>query len=352
MTNPQRVLIEVLSKADSDFSAAALQLNSSEVAELYIYAAFLISSVQFLSEEHWLQSKTTSPAKGFRDFVAPFFAKELSPIIFLQSFMESVSLPDLRKVAKTALWVETFAMETIKGRSFAEQKNYASQALTMMAGLFRLESQLQSEKKRLDLHLGLSMYRTFDRMDELFNLNYRADEGMKQDLENSERLYEGAGVGVQSGYSTVLTALEKLQPSAGSRFIDLGSGYGRVGLVVGLMRPDLNFIGYEFVQHRVDIANTSTQNLGLEDRVHFVTQDLSHRDFQIPEAEIYYMYDPFSEDTYGHVLSQLIEISRTRAITIVTKGNARQWLVKVARRENWREPEEFDSGNLCLFRSA
>ncbi|MNU03300.1 hypothetical protein D3C72_2472680 [compost metagenome] len=61
------------------------------------------------------------------------------------------------------------------------------------------------------------------------------------------------------------------------------------------------------------------------------------------------MYDPFSEDTYGHVLSQLVEMSRHRKITIATKGNARGWLTETARREGWSEAEEFDSGNLCLF---
>lgn len=352
MTNSQRVLIELLSCTDPDLSAGVTLLDSSELAELYVNVAFLISSVQFLHEEHWLQNKKNTPAKSFRNFVAPFFSKELSPVVFLQSFLESSALSELKKVAKLALLIEILAMATIKHRSFSEQKKFASRALTLMAGLFRLESQLQTEKNQQHLHMGLSIYRTFDRMDELFNLNYFADVGMKQELERTERLYEGAGVGVQSGYSTVLTALEKLYPSVGSRFIDLGSGYGRVGLVVGLMRPDLDFIGYEFVQHRVDIANTSTQNLGLENHVHFLTQDLSLKEFQIPEAEVYYMYDPFSEETYGHVLSQLIMISRRRKITIVTKGNARKWLIEVARRENWCEPEEFDSGNLCLFRSA
>ncbi len=172
---------------------------------------------------------------------------------------------------------------------------------------------------------------------------------MKQDLQIKERLYEGAGVGVQSGYSTVLTALENLSLKPGDRFIDLGSGYGRVGLVVGLMHPEVNFVGYEYVPHRVKIAADSTERLSMEKHVHFLTQDLSLKEFQIPEAEIYYMYDPFSEDTYGHVLSQLIELAKHRKVMIVTKGNARGWLMDVVRQEGWGEPQEFDSGNLCLF---
>jgi tRNA1(Val) A37 N6-methylase TrmN6 len=100
---------------------------------------------------------------------------------------------------------------------------------------------------------------------------------------------------MELGYSTVLTALRYLYPTQGSRFIDLGSGYGRLGFVIGLLRPDMDFKGYEFVRHRVDNAMLTVENLDLQDHVQFYTQDLSSRDFQIPDAEIYYLYDPFSE---------------------------------------------------------
>lgn len=356
MSSVQRVLTEVLSYQDPLLSSVSIypdQFTASELAEAYVHTAFLITSLQFLKDEHWLQAhRDHSQKKSFAEFLSPFFSKELKSLDFLQQTLTEQKFSGFKNLVKVASWFEVRCLEMIKARDFIKQKEFSAKALSLMSQLFQLESRLQSEKKLQGLHLGLSLYRTFDRMDDLFNLNYAADIGMKTDLENTERLYEGAGVGVQSGYSTVLTALEKVQPSPGSRFIDLGSGYGRVGLVVGLLRPDLDFIGYEFVPHRVDIANVSTENLGLQDHVHFYVQDLSVLDFQIPEAEIYYLYDPFSEETYGHVLNQLVQISRTRAITIVTKGNARGWLQQVAQREGWSEPEQFDSGNLCLFRST
>jgi hypothetical protein len=74
--------------------------------------------------------------------------------------------------------------------------------------------------------------------------------------------------------------------------------------------------------------------------------------FQIPEADIFYMYDPFSKEAYAQVLTRLVEVSRRLPIAIVTKGNARAWVLEIAEREKWPAPLEFDSGNLCLFRSA
>lgn len=330
-------------------TAEIAAFDSLELANIFVDAAFFSNAMKFLTDENWLQQKNQQPANSFKDFVGPFFAVELSPVQFFQAFLESSSLKEMNSLSDKALCFEKAAMALICHRTPSEQKIFATRALSLMSELFEFENQTQLNRKALGLHVGLSMYRTFDSLDELFKLNYEADHGMKTNAQITERLYEGAGVGVQSGYSTVLTALRYLAPSPGARIIDLGSGYGRVGLVVGLLRPDIDFIGYEYVPHRVEIANSSTESFGLQEHVHFYTQDLAAKDFQIPEADIYYMYDPFSEETYSHVLSQLIEMSYRRKITIATKGNARGWLAEAARREGWSAAEEFDSGNLCLF---
>lgn len=352
MTKTQEVLLELLAFHKGNFIDEKLQaLNPAEIADVFVSAALAVSAMEFLKEQHWLQSqKGSHPEIYFKLFVIPLFNVELQPLRFLQEFFQSSSLEGAKEVSRKARQIEKTCLDIIKARPFSDQKEFTTVALNTMSQLFEFESQLQQQKKDLGQTLGLSMYRTFDHLDEVLNLTYSADIGMKTDLANKERLYEGAGVGVQSGYSTVLTALRCAQPPPGSRFIDLGSGYGRVGLVVGLLRPDMDFRGYEFVQHRVDIASATSDKLGLSPHVHFYTQDLSLKDFQIPEADIYYLYDPFSEETYGHVLSQLVKISRQQNITIITKGNAKAWLMEVVRREGWPDPEELDSGNLCLFR--
>ncbi len=95
------------------------------------------------------------------------------------------------------------------------------------------------------------------------------------------------------------------------------------------------------------MANKASAHFHLDRHVHFVTQDLSSADFKIPEADTYYIFDSFTDATYLTIIPQLEEMSRHKKITVVTKGNAKQWM----KREYWTEPQEFNEGNLCFFRS-
>lgn len=364
MKNNQRVLIGLLSIQDPlltkkdqqsfcyDISAAIQELTSLELAELYVDNGFLQVFLKFLEEQLWLQTHGTPPS-GFiyAEFITPFLKVEFSPRIFLHPFLQASSASETQIFEDKTVHLEKMILGFIKTKSIDEQKIFSTQVLNSISNLFEFENQLQLKKKRDGQHLGFSMYRIYDSMDEVFNLNYLADRGMFVDLKIKERLYEGAGVGVQSGYSTVLTALRYLNPAQGSRFIDLGSGYGRLGLVIGLLRPDIQFTGYEYVQHRVDIAMATVMKFDLQSHVQFYTQDLARVDFQIPDSEIYYLYDPFSEETYKYVLAQLMKISKRKKISIATKGNARQWLIDITQNNGWSYPEEFDNGNLCLFKN-
>lgn len=355
MLRYQQVLVELLSQDNNQPDPSSFaNFNDVELGDLFYSAAFLVTAMQFLKEEHWVQNGNNANPDSFKDFVIEIFKTELSPIPFLQTFFESSSVKESKGIGKTAEQIEDLTIQLIKSRSLESQKVFAAHVLQRMSKLFALEIEMQKKKKAKGLHLGISFYRTFDRLDEIFNLNYASEngvDGMMNAIQNSERVYAGSGVAVQSGYSTVLTALENLDLKSGYTVVDLGSGYGRVGLVIGLLRPDITCIGYEYVQHRVEIANLASQNLGLQDRVRYFTCDLSDRSFQIPDAEVYYMYDPFSDETYMYVLSQLVDISRRKKITIVTKGNARAKLMEVAQREGWPPPREFDESNLCLFGS-
>jgi SAM-dependent methyltransferase len=362
MTNHQRVLNELFSStAKHPFPKEdhgsfidrtkhlILAFTPKELAELYVDVALLKTLLNFLKEQHWLEQKKALPKLQFKTFVQSFFKNELGHIEYLHSFLENCSIESIKPLGQKSVYIENLTLEEVKKLPFNSQKIFATHVLTLMAKIFEFENQLQIQKKEQGLNVELSMYRTFDGLDYILNLNYKADLGMKTDPTHNERLYEGAGIGVQSGYSTVLTALNYLNPKQGARFIDLGSGYGRVGLIIGLLRPDIQFTGYEYVPHRVEIARSSSHNLELENHVHFLTQDLSLNEFQIPTAEIYYLYDPFSKETYSHVLSQLVKLSQVQKIFIATKGNARGWLLEVNEKEGWLPPKEFDGGNLCLF---
>ena len=330
-------------------------LFPAEMAHLYISAALLVTALAFLTDQLWLrdeQDKKDGVRTSYRDFITPFFLNELAPIVFLKEFLITAGAKKIKGVLKDAVAIENKVLALVNERSGDENRAFAVQSLKEMTEHFLLEEAEQEGRPSSLGHKGLCLYRTFDKLDEVFSLNYQLDRDMEVNPFARERLYQRAGVGVQSGYSTILLALHRIESKDGSTFIDLGSGYGRVGLVCALLRPDIQVTGYEFVPHRVDVSNNATRSLGLQDSLRFQVQDLSSESFRIPIADVYYLYDPFTEETYRYVLEQIVALSRKKRITVVTKGNARSWLMDISKQNDWHAPELFDNGNLCIFRSS
>jgi SAM-dependent methyltransferase len=170
-------------------------------------------------------------------------------------------------------------------------------------------------------------------------------------VKSEERLYDGGGAGVQTSYSSILNLLNGLKFAHGERLTDLGSGYGRLGLMLGLFRADLTFSGYEYVGHRVDSSSRAAKHAGVSDRVRFFQQDLADPNFALPESDVYYLYDPFSPSTYQKILQQLITVGSERPIRIVTKGNAKSWLDDAISNTGWENPEPLDEGGLLVYKS-
>nr|BFD67590.1 hypothetical protein HAGR004_26120 [Bdellovibrio sp. HAGR004] len=351
MTPNQELLFSFLKIPPQGEELSWRDLTSEEKAAFYVDLTFLESAIRFMQDEQWLLAKQTNFSEQYQNFLQNIFSSNLLSLQYLQEPLIRLNAQQLKTLVKRAEEQEKLFIVHIQQMPMDQQRRFMRKALQLMVQVFQHEHVLVQGGNTRARSLAFSLYRTFDGLDQIFGLDYSADIGMKTDLKISERLYEGAGLGVQSSYSTLLTALREINPSEGCRFIDLGSGYGRVGLVIGFLRPDIDFIGYEYVKHRVDISNVSTVRFGLEKNVHFYTQDLAEKNFKIPEAEVYYLYDPFSKETYLHVLNQLVEVSRHRRIVVVTKGNARLWLQEVATQEGWPEGREFDQGNLAIFAS-
>lgn len=329
-----------------------VSLHDKEIEVLskaYILSALTQSASQYLKEQWWLYQR--DGGESFDHFLPLLFKEYLSSVHFLQPFLkEDTSFKELSKRSRD---LEGLILEEVLLRTQGEQKKFLSFSLLSMKELFLSEEGDQVGSCQSEGHKGLELYRTFDGLDVIFDLNYQLDRDMVI-TQQKERLYEKAGVGVQSGYSTILLALAYLEENyglEGKTIVDLGSGYGRVGLVSALYCEEMDFIGYEYVGHRVDVSNRAVRNLKLQESLNFITQDLSLTDFKIPKADVFYLYDPFTEETYQSVLKQIVEMSYNQRVIVVTKGNAREWLVRVSQEQNWSSPVLIDEGNLCIFDS-
>ncbi len=322
---------------------ALLNSTADELANIFVLSSFLSGVCTSLDEKAWNLRETEG---AFTNFLDGTLTRELSPLAFLG---DSLRREPRKQLSKKANLIALTVSEIVRMQPADPLfQMFIRATMNEMDKLTRYESRYQTESE----WFANSLYRAFDEMDRILGVDYAHDKNMKTDLNMKERLYEGAGIGVQTSYISVLLALEAIQPASGSSFIDLGSGYGRVGFVIGLLRPDMDFIGYEYVEHRVTHSQACADRAGLSEKVRFITQDLSARDFAIPVADVYYMYDPFSRETYEHVFAQLKKIGRERAITVVTKGRASGWFAETIRGEKWATEPMCDEGTLGIFKSA
>lgn len=358
---------EFVSSAAIDNKADFTSLMDSVVAALapqtlsraFVEAAFLSSACEPILS--WREHRTACESTHT---LQQAFLENLLPITHLQPLILAATIADLERYRNRARAL-TIAIADRIGRSlrpervreFTRETLASIQALALQEGKFERE---RSQGEHADA-LEHTIYRAFDDLDRAFAIDYSRDHGMPTNGLNTERLYEGAGLGVQTSYMTLVVALASLSLKPGARLIDLGSGYGRMGLVAGALRPDVDFIGYEYVPHRVEVANQASHHLGSEASVKFATQDLSDLKFQIPVADVYYMYDPFTEQTYQTVFEQLIEIGRKHVIAIVSKGGAGPRIAHALEQAgafadggasaSWTADRSLDLGTLCIFRS-
>jgi hypothetical protein len=104
------------------------------------------------------------------------------------------------------------------------------------------------------------------------------------------------------------------------------------------------------MKNRVQTSNQAAARAGLGSRVKFIEQDLHSKDFQIPQADVFYLYDPFTADTYQRVCNQ-ISAMNGKPIAVVAKDATVENFRKYMNLANWYEPEVVDEGTISIYRS-
>lgn len=130
----------------------------------------------------------------------------------------------------------------------------------------------------------------------------------------------------QTPYHEFVQMAQFLQPQPQQTWIDLGSAYGRLGIVLGFLYPEVFFKGYELVPERVLEAKRIYKNWGLSN-VCLVQQDLAAQDFILPFAHCYFIYDFGTKNAVDKILEQLKRLALQQTITLVGRGRGiRHWL--------------------------
>ena len=124
---------------------------------------------------------------------------------------------------------------------------------------------------------------------------------------------------LQTPYSECLRILQLLKIRPYQQIIDLGAAYGRMGIVIGGLYLKNSFTGYEYLKARVDEGNRIFKELGFN-RSLLVQQDLSAPSFEMPEADIYFIYDYGQVAHINHTLKQIQGIAYKRPLKVVVRG--------------------------------
>lgn len=124
---------------------------------------------------------------------------------------------------------------------------------------------------------------------------------------------------LQTPYSEIYRILQLLKLKPFQHIVDLGAAYGRMGIVVGGLYIKNIFTGYEYVKARVDEGNRIYRELGLK-KCELVEQDLYDKNFELIEADIYFIYDYGQVEHINHTLKQIENVAMKRPVKVVVRG--------------------------------
>lgn len=102
-------------------------------------------------------------------------------------------------------------------------------------------------------------------------------------------------------------------------WVDLGAGYGRLGIVLSRLRPSARFTGIEFVPERVEEGRRVYSRLGLNPSS-LICADLST--YPVPKACAYFIYDFGTRGEIEITLNALKSIALRFPIIVIGRGRA------------------------------
>ncbi len=137
---------------------------------------------------------------------------------------------------------------------------------------------------------------------------------------------------MQTPYTEFVEIVNTLSPVPGEVWVDMSAAYGRLGIVLGLIAPGVEFVGYELMEKRVVEGRKTFERLGLKDS-HLLTQDLSDPQFTPLKARCYFIYDFGSQQAVEKTLHDLRDISRGQALQATLRARRAVWRARRGRLE-------------------
>lgn len=123
--------------------------------------------------------------------------------------------------------------------------------------------------------------------------------------------------------------LDILGPGPNHHFVDLGAGYGRMGLLLHQRLPAAYFTGIELVGERVEEGNRAfvRHDCG---RARLVQGDLFDPRFTLPLGDTYMIYDYGNIEHIRWTMGQLQNLATIHRFKVVARGKGVRSLIQYA----------------------
>lgn len=131
---------------------------------------------------------------------------------------------------------------------------------------------------------------------------------------------------LQSSYHDIKVMFDVIKPRPFQKIIDLGAGYGRIGIFLHQFYPLTHFLGIELVEERVKEANRIFANLSTSNK-EMIVGDLGKLS-ELPPGDIYFIYDFGSEEHLKKILELFKTSSNPHSILVVKGRICRNLMLK------------------------
>lgn len=164
-------------------------------------------------------------------------------------------------------------------------------------------------------------------IDQILGFRYDEIERNLQGAVSQHQTWAHVGEqGFQTPYTELYEMVQNLPEHQGGTWCDLGAGYGRLGILLSWLSPNIKFKGYEVVANRVKEGQRIYHNLGITS-AELICQDLADQKFELPQADVYFIYDFGHEVAVEAILEKLKLRARENKVCVIGRGRGiRNWI--------------------------
>ncbi len=194
----------------------------------------------------------------------------------------------------------------------------------------------RQHSKEIDKMLGFKIPKVEQKLLKKYRAFYKsADDSNKKAHYQGTQTWIGLHPQVlQTPYNQISHFLSYFKKYNPKTVVDLGAGYGRVGIVMNAILPDATFIGHEILEIRLKEANRIFDIYGL-DQCEMRCQNILEDSFDLPSADVYFIYDFSNIDDLMVILKRLSEKLKHDQFFIVAKGEGIRSLIQLKFPEFW-----------------